>query len=444
MKKNILLYLITFICFSCSEKEVEFNSLVERNGLFYEVNNDNPFSGKVFQKYANDQFLMTGFFEKGLKTGEWINYYNNGQIKLRENYSQNFLDGIFESFNENGSPIILTNYKKGKFNGNYKEYSGQDRLLKNINYKEGNYEGNYLEYNDKGNLIIQTNYKNGIIHGSFIEFYENGNEKVNYSMNNGIFDGDYTEYNENGVIKTQFNYANGSKRNKGNWTKYWDKDWKIKPIPSKYYSTVSFDDNGKLSSKVKFFYQNNNEIASEHAYLSLEPDIREGKSIWYSEDGEITIQGHYKNNKREGLWETFYKSNNYVGNKLKERANYMDGQLKGEYVRFEGGQEFTNPANIINIRFQTIDGYWKVNANIQSEISDVSFNVWLIERDDFYGKGLKCRYKSDYYVKHINKQYSLVNSYLEQNNRKYYDINGNLYRGKLKDKRKPQYKLFCK
>lgn len=444
MIKKIILFSTFLVLASCGQNEIDFSQISTRNGLAYQVNENSPFTGKVSSKLENGQIIISGSYKNGKKDGEWLEYFNNGQLKKKENYSSGNYDGKFESYNKDGSPVILTNYSNGKLNNNYKEYNRKNILISDINYDNGNYNGSFKKFNDNGILITSTNYKNGSIDGLYTNYYENGNKKLEYSMSNNNYVNEYTMYNNDGVVKTQFDYSSGSKKNKGTWKKYWNKDWKIVDNPSTYYSTVSFDNSGKPSTRVKFYYQKNNKIQSEHTYLTVEPDLKEGEAIWYSEDGGITMKGNFKNGKRDGLWETYYKTNNYVGTKIKERANYKNGNLNGNYIIYKGGEEFKNPSTILGIRFQTIDGYWKATGNIQGQISDVTFKVWLIDEDNGYGLKQKCSYKMNYYVKHINKKYSNVNSYLEQNNRKFYDINGNLYRGQLKDKRNSNDRLFCK
>ena len=49
---KVLVVLVVFFIASCS-KEVNKDQLVERNGIFYEVNSQKPFAGTVLSYYEN-------------------------------------------------------------------------------------------------------------------------------------------------------------------------------------------------------------------------------------------------------------------------------------------------------------------------------------------------------------------------------------------------------
>ena len=70
-------------------KENEVN-LVERKGIWYEVNSEVPFSGVAESYHFNGQLEIKGSYKDGKKDGLWETYYANG--KLLE--TSNFEDGI--------------------------------------------------------------------------------------------------------------------------------------------------------------------------------------------------------------------------------------------------------------------------------------------------------------------------------------------------------------
>ena len=73
MKKTILiitsLVFITSIVFPQSKMDI--NNLIDRGGLLYAPNDNNPFSGSVFEFYENGTEKLTGRYRKGLKNGKW-------------------------------------------------------------------------------------------------------------------------------------------------------------------------------------------------------------------------------------------------------------------------------------------------------------------------------------------------------------------------------------
>lgn len=89
MKRVLCILFISVLFINCAKKEVHINDLQERNGLMYEVN-----SKEVF-------------------TGSAKSYYANGEVDLEENYTQGKLDGITKRYYEDGRVKAEANYKNG-------------------------------------------------------------------------------------------------------------------------------------------------------------------------------------------------------------------------------------------------------------------------------------------------------------------------------------------
>lgn len=62
-------------------KEVEVDYLQERNGIAYEKNADNPFTGKLTIRYDNGQKKEEVNFKNGQKHGLFTKWHDNGQKK---------------------------------------------------------------------------------------------------------------------------------------------------------------------------------------------------------------------------------------------------------------------------------------------------------------------------------------------------------------------------
>lgn len=109
--------LVTTLFLTGCGKPVNINELQNRNGVFYNVNAQTPFSGKFYQNFKNGQLQEEGAFKKGLLQGKFVQYYPNGQVRVQTNYIDGKLDGQFVSFYENGERKADLNYKNGDFNG---------------------------------------------------------------------------------------------------------------------------------------------------------------------------------------------------------------------------------------------------------------------------------------------------------------------------------------
>lgn len=427
MKKKLVLFVTVISLVSCSEKEIDMANLVERNDKVYEVNSEKPFSGKITKKNEKGQFIITGHYNKGLKDDEWVYYYNNGQVKKKVHYKNNVLNGKYETYTENGDPLISTNYLKGKYDGNYIEYNNRKNLIRDINYKNGQYNGNYKEYNSNGILIIETTYKNGLIDGKYKDYYKNGNIHYSYSMKNNDYEGDYIEYNSDKTIKKHLFYENGSKINKGTWTKYWNENNQIVNSPSVLFSKVSFDKNGKPSTKVKFYYQKSGKIRSELSFESVEPDLIDGECVYYSENGNVSMKGQYKNNKREGEWVSYYDKKNVIGTFVKEKVIYKNGLLDGSYTYYYNSNYYTSgPTTPVFVKYkpQTDYGYWKLEGYLSKGKLDKTWKLWLMYRK--YNNSNSCWYKMNVYsTTKWDMGREVENSYLSLQSNKVYDSNNN-------------------
>ena len=122
---NLLLTLVSW------SKDVDYNDLVKRDGLYYEKFSNDPFTGKVTGR-------MQGNYKDGKREGEHLGYFENGQLSYKGNY------------------------KDGKKEGEhlyYYESIGQ--LWSKINYKDGKYEGKQLWYSMDGKLEATYIYKDG-------------------------------------------------------------------------------------------------------------------------------------------------------------------------------------------------------------------------------------------------------------------------------------------
>jgi antitoxin component YwqK of YwqJK toxin-antitoxin module len=71
------------------------DDLIEREGLYYEKFKDVPFTGKVTGQ-------KQGKISKGKREGEWIWYYENGQLSSKSNYKDGKEEGEGLFYDENG------------------------------------------------------------------------------------------------------------------------------------------------------------------------------------------------------------------------------------------------------------------------------------------------------------------------------------------------------
>ena len=135
------------------------------------------FSKEYIEYFENGNIKVKGQYRDGLMIGEWIYYHESGDVKM----TGSFIDG-------DGTQI-------GKFsdipiNGRH---------------------GIWISYYENGNQQVQIDYKNGSKHGKFYEFYENGQIKKEKYYIDDIKGGVVYHYYESGKIKLKRYFKNGKK-----------------------------------------------------------------------------------------------------------------------------------------------------------------------------------------------------------------------------------------
>ena len=78
MKYLLIISCLLFTSIGWS-KDINSDDLVKRDGLFYEKFMDVPFTGNSIGKEQ-------GKISKGKREGEWLEYYENGQLEITKIY----------------------------------------------------------------------------------------------------------------------------------------------------------------------------------------------------------------------------------------------------------------------------------------------------------------------------------------------------------------------
>lgn len=120
--KYLILSLSFLILTSCSHAiapevsevlEVSHDKLVERDGVTYQVDSAEPFTGRSVRFHENGKLQNKTDYKNGKKNGlsEW--YWENGILGQRGNLKNGKKEGLLERFNQNGVLIRRVVYKNG-------------------------------------------------------------------------------------------------------------------------------------------------------------------------------------------------------------------------------------------------------------------------------------------------------------------------------------------
>jgi len=110
--KEVLLISSLFLV-SCTgdQKEIDAERLVERQGMAFEINQEEPFTGRYVDFHKNGQLKSKGQFLEGKKVGVHEKYYENGDLLNIRTFKLGKKEGIYEEYKKNGNLIVRQYYK---------------------------------------------------------------------------------------------------------------------------------------------------------------------------------------------------------------------------------------------------------------------------------------------------------------------------------------------
>ncbi len=216
-----------------------------------------------------------GYVKDGLKEGEWVSHYSNGQLSSKVNYKNGKPEGTWVWYHDNRQL-----WKKGFL-----------RLAREATYKNGKNEGEYVSYHENGQLGEKGTYKNG------------------------KHEGEYVSYHENGQLLEKGTYKNGNKE--GEWVYYcdneelWEKKGLLQLLKKGTYK------NGEPDGKWVVYWKNR-QLWRQSTYKD---GVLEGKWVRYHDNRQLWKKGTYKNGLLEGAWVQYHRNG-----KLLEKGTYKNGE----------------------------------------------------------------------------------------------------------------------
>jgi uncharacterized protein len=351
----------------------------KKNGYYYKYKKEPGRGLYLWSKelYAGDKKEGTAFF-----------YFPDGKIQQTIAYNTNKKEGLSKEYNKEGNIVTLLEYSndflvsrqrinnkdaKGLKQGDWKEFYPSGGLKTEMTYKDDLLNGYYKEYDTRGRLAVTMLYENGAIVKSKVED-EQDIEIVNKYDNDGklIYSGpfrkqvpvgihrDYDKegkvlngyiYNDTGV-KIAEGVINEAGNKNGKWKEYSQEGklfaegqyndnrrigaWKYYNSEGKVEQTGSYN-NGRPDGLWKWFYENGSVLREEEYFQGQ----RDGQFTEYSPAGEIIAQGVYSDGEKNGEWTTkagdcTEKGKYLIGLKEGEwRTTYENGKLmfKGDFVQ---------------------------------------------------------------------------------------------------------------
>ena len=134
---NLFCALVLLVAGCGSEKAIDFEQLVERDGIYYENNSEVGFTGWAVTTYENGQKKYEGAFKDGKRNGEDTGWYENGQKKYEGTCKNGEWVGKRTAWYENGQ----------------KKYEGTS--------KNGEMEGKHSQWYENGQKQVESTWKDG-------------------------------------------------------------------------------------------------------------------------------------------------------------------------------------------------------------------------------------------------------------------------------------------
>jgi antitoxin component YwqK of YwqJK toxin-antitoxin module len=271
---------------------------------------------------------------KGLKQGEWKEFYPNGGIKSEKSYKDDLLHSYYKEYDNFGKLVLTMLYENGSI---VKSRVEDEPDIEIVN-----------KYDKDGKLIYSGPYRNKVPVGIHREYGKDG--KVNNAFiynDNGLMlsEGIVDEAgNRNGKWRDLF--SNGKVQDEGQFTDNRRSGlWKFYNISEKVEQTGSFN-SGRPDGMWKWYYDNGALLREEEYFQGQ----RDGLCTEYSVLGEIIAQGQYSDGEKNEEWKynlgDYKEEGKYIIG-LKDgswRAYYTNGKLKfkGNFVQGnpDGQQSF--------------------------------------------------------------------------------------------------------
>lgn len=316
--------------------------------------------------------------EKGLKTGIWKYYNNDGTVKSVEDYSsgevtvyypdgtkrEHFyltddkIHGEVELFFPCGPLKEKLAYQHGKRHGKGQTYHVTGAVDMTYQYLDNKADGEFRTYYVNRQLQTVANYKAGALEGMYQSWYSDGKleSQGRYHQDRSV--GPWTHYYRNGRVERSGNYSEEGDA-VGEWL-YYDPQGTLT-------ESRQFDEDGRLQGPNSHYHDNKVHYVNTYNKDILIGSVfydRSGKEIArqgkddgtfavrnYFGTGQLQSEGHYRQGKADGLWRYY----NRFG-KLVSEYRYADGLLQGRGVEY-----YPSGAKKLQLEYKdnVLDGYFQ-------------------------------------------------------------------------------------
>ena len=305
-------------------------------------------------------------FKHGKRSGDFIEWYESGELKLLGKYVNGIKEGTFSHWDEEGTLTLAEVYEADKIVSVKKEKPRSFLRKKSLpKIPDTPHTGEHITYWPNGNKKELENYREGKQDGISSGWFLNGVLEQEGKYKDGEMDGLFTWYFDNGNVRSKQEFISGQWDGEGQW---WYPD-------------------GTIRTKASF-KQGQNHGDSIHYYRS--GDL---KSIGTFDQGvlvkhqEWTLEGFehkpsdYMNGNLEGCIDTFF-----IDGSQKSIITKSGGHLGGPWIDWYRNGNMWREQNFAYGRYHGVHNgvcrKWYVDGILQEEITykddqkDGTFKTW--------------------------------------------------------------------
>ena len=193
MKKFLLIFLMISLASFAQSQSFELNGKDTVNKIDLAGKKQGKWILKGKHKpgtcYQPEQKIEEGLYTENRKTGIWVEYYCNGNMKNKLTFNNGRPDGYAIMYHENGKISEEGNWKINRWVGNYKLYYENGQVQHEFVFNAmGKRDGPQKYFFDNGQVAIEGNFANGKESGLIKEYYENGDIKAEKNFADGNVD----------------------------------------------------------------------------------------------------------------------------------------------------------------------------------------------------------------------------------------------------------------
>lgn len=179
----------------------------------------------IYQRfYYNSNLQETGYNANDQKTGDWIEYYEDGQVKAQRRFFEGMKDSLHIHYFENGETRLVENYFSEKLDGELSLFDIHGELMITIVYqmdeivgfryiREGQliemipfneHDQTIIAYYNNGTKSYEQHFQNFLPHGPQIKYYADGTLMEYREFESGFFHGKGEAFYPNGKPHKQY------------------------------------------------------------------------------------------------------------------------------------------------------------------------------------------------------------------------------------------------